>query len=83
MKTAEQYIESLRKLNLEVYLLGERVKNPVDHPIIRPSLNSVAMTFQLAQEEEHKNLMTTSSHLTGKRINRFTAIHQSAAGPGQ
>ncbi|MFH1757755.1 MAG: 4-hydroxyphenylacetate 3-hydroxylase family protein [Pseudomonadota bacterium] len=78
MKTPEQYIASLRKLNLEVYLLGERVKNPVDHPMIRPSLNSVAMTFQLAQEGEYKNLMTTSSHLSGKIVNRFTAIHQSA-----
>jgi 4-hydroxybutyryl-CoA dehydratase/vinylacetyl-CoA-Delta-isomerase len=78
MKTPEQYIESLRKLNLEVYLLGERVKDPVDHPIIRPSLNSVTMTFQLAQEDEHKGFMTTTSHLTGKTINRFTAIHQSS-----
>jgi 4-hydroxybutyryl-CoA dehydratase/vinylacetyl-CoA-Delta-isomerase len=76
MKTPDQYIESLRKLNLEVYLLGERVKNPVDHPILRPSLNSVAMTYQIAHEEESRELATTKSHLTGKAINRFTAIHQ-------
>jgi len=79
MKTPEQYIESLRKLKLEVYLLGERVKNPVDHPVIRPSLNSVAMTFQIAQEEASKELAMTRSHLTGKPINRFTAIHQTPA----
>ena len=78
MKTPEQYIESLRKLNLEVYLLGERVKNPVDHPMIRPSLNSVVMTYRLAAEKESQDLMTTPSHLTGKRINRFTTVHQSA-----
>ncbi|HSR10515.1 MAG TPA: 4-hydroxyphenylacetate 3-hydroxylase family protein [Thermodesulfobacteriota bacterium] len=79
MKTPEQYIESLRRLNLEVYLLGERVKNPVDHPMIRPSLNSVAMTYQLAGEKEGQDLATTSSHLTGRTINRFTAIHQTPA----
>ncbi len=78
MKTPEEYFASLRKLNLEVYLLGERVKDPVDHPMIRPSLNSVAMTFQIAREEAHKPLATTTSHLSGKTINRFTAIHQSA-----
>jgi 4-hydroxybutyryl-CoA dehydratase/vinylacetyl-CoA-Delta-isomerase len=78
MKTPEQYIKSLKKLNLEVYLLGERVRDPVEHPIIRPSLNSVVMTYQLAQEDDHKGLMTTTSHLTGKTVNRFTAIHQSA-----
>lgn len=77
MKTPQEYIDSLRKLNLEVYLMGERVKDPIDHPIIRPSLNSVAMTFQVAQEEDSKELATTQSHLTGKRVNRFTAIHQS------
>jgi 4-hydroxybutyryl-CoA dehydratase / vinylacetyl-CoA-Delta-isomerase len=76
MKTPEQYVESLRRLHLEVYLLGERIQNPVDHPMIRPSLNSVVMTYQLAQEPEHRSLMTTSSHLTGKTINRFAAIHQ-------
>lgn len=77
LMTKEQYIESLRKLNPKVYLFGELIKNPVDHPIVRPSLNSVAMTYELAEKEEYKDVMTTISHLTGKRINRFCNIHQS------
>jgi 4-hydroxybutyryl-CoA dehydratase/vinylacetyl-CoA-Delta-isomerase len=77
MKTPEQYEESLRKLNLKVYLLGERVNNPVDHPIIRPSMNSVKMTYALAQDPEHEDLMTATSHLTGHKINRFCHIHRS------
>jgi len=77
LKTPEQYEESLRALNLEVYLFGERVKSPVDHPIIRPSLNSVMKTYELAQNPEHSELMTVKSSLTGKRINRFTHLHQS------
>lgn len=76
MKTAKEYIDSLRQLNLEVYMFGERVKNPVDHPIIRPSLNCVAMTYQLAHRPEFQDLMTTLSPLTGKRVNRFTSLHQ-------
>jgi 4-hydroxybutyryl-CoA dehydratase/vinylacetyl-CoA-Delta-isomerase len=36
------------------------------------------MTYQLAQAKEHQELMTTTSHLSGKTINRFTAIHQSS-----
>lgn len=77
MKTPEQYEESLRKLNLKVYLLGEKVENPVDHPIIRPSMNSVKMTYALAQDPEHEDLMTATSHLTGHKINRFCHIHRS------
>ncbi len=74
--TKQQYIESLRKLNLKVYLMGELVENPVDHPMIRPSMNSVAMTYELAEEPEYKDLMTATSNLTGKTVNRFCHLHQ-------
>lgn len=77
LKTPQEYLDSLRKLNLEVYLLGERVKDPVDNPIIRPSLNSVIMTYELAQDPKYADLMVVNSHLTGEKINRFTHIHQS------
>ncbi len=77
MMTSEQYVESLRKLNLQVYFMGEKIENPVDHPVIRPSMNSVAMTYKLAEMDEYKDLMTATSNLTGKRINRFCHLHQS------
>ena len=77
MMTKDQYIESLRKMNLKVYLMGERIENPVDHPMIRPSMNSVAMTYELAEKEEYKDLMTATSNLTGRTINRFCHLHQS------
>jgi 4-hydroxybutyryl-CoA dehydratase / vinylacetyl-CoA-Delta-isomerase len=79
LKTPEQYEESLRKLNLKVYLQGELVKNPVDHPIIRPSMNSVKATYELAQDPEYAELMTATSHLTGEKVNRFCHLHQSPA----
>lgn len=77
MKTREEYIESLKKLNLEVYLLGEKVEDPTEHPIIKPSMNSVAMTYELAQQPEYEDLMTVTSSLNGEKINRFTHLHQS------
>lgn len=79
MMTSEQYVESLRKMKLRVYMFGKLVENPVDHPIIRPSLNSVAMTYTLAQMDEYKDIMTAVSNLTGERINRFCHLHQSPA----
>lgn len=77
MMTAEEYIKSLQKMDLKVYMFGERVKDPVNHPIIRPSLNSVAMTYELAQKKEYEDLMTAYSPLIGERINRFCHLHQS------
>ncbi|MCD5414616.1 MAG: 4-hydroxyphenylacetate 3-hydroxylase family protein [Clostridiales bacterium] len=75
--TKEQYIESLRKLNLKVYMFGELIENPIEHPIIRPSLNAIAMTYEMAGKPEHEDVMTAISHLSGRRVNRFTHIHQS------
>ena len=78
MMTGAQYEESLRKMNFKVYLQGERVENPVDHPIIRPSMNSVKATYELAELPEYEDLMIATSHLTGKKINRFCHLHQSS-----
>lgn len=77
LMNGEQYIESLRKLKIPVYMFGELVENPVDHPMIRPSINSVAMTYELAHDPEHEDLMTAVSNLSGERVNRFTHLHQS------
>lgn len=77
MKTRKEYIDSLKKLNLQVYLMGELVEDPTTHPIIAPSLNSIAMTYELAQQPEYEDLMTANSNLTGEKINRFTHLHQS------
>jgi len=77
LKTAAEYIESLRKLKLDLYLLGEKVENWVDNPIIRPSINAVAMTYKLAHEPKNKELATTDSMLTGKKVNRFNSLFES------
>ena len=76
MMTGAQYEESLRKLKLKVYLQGELVTSVVDHPIIRPSMNSVKATYELAEMPEYEDLMTATSSLTGKKINRFCHLHQ-------
>lgn len=77
LMTGEQYIESIRALHMNVYMFGKKIDCPVDDPILRPSLNSVRMTYDLAQMPEYEELMTAVSPYTGKRVNRFTHIHQS------
>jgi len=77
LNTAKDYIDSLRKLNLNIYLLGEKVENWVDHPIIRPSINAIAMTYKLAHEPENEALATADSPLTGKKVNKFNSLFAS------
>ncbi|MEI6153222.1 MAG: 4-hydroxyphenylacetate 3-hydroxylase family protein [Deltaproteobacteria bacterium] len=78
LMTSGEYIESLRKQKKRIFLAGELIENYVDHPIIRPSINACAMTYELSHQPEYEELLTTASSLTGNKINRFTHLHQSA-----
>src|SRR6478609_3481793 len=76
IKTAAEYIQSLRGRNMKVYLFGELVKEPVDHPMIRPSINAVAETYDLAEKDSE--MATAKSSITGLQVNRFLHIAESA-----
>lgn len=80
MMTGQEYKDSLRKRNIKVYFKGQLIPSAevIDHPYIRGHVNSAAMTYDLAMDPKNEDLMTATSHLTGKKINRFTHIHQSA-----
>jgi len=76
MMNANEYVESLKKLRKKVYMFGEEIRDITVHPFLKPTLNSIALTYQLAHDERYRDLLTATSHLTGRRINRFTHIPQ-------
>ncbi len=77
IKTADDYIQSLRDQERLVYYNGERVQDITAHPAFMPHINSAAKTYEMATRPEFEDLATAVSHLTGEKINRFTHIHQS------
>lgn len=77
IKNKKEYLNSLKSQNIKVYLFGKKVNNIVNHPYIRPSINSASMTYELAEKDEYGDLFIVKSHISGKDINRFTHIHQS------
>ena len=72
LRTGDDYIQSLRGRNLRVFYMGERIAEPVNHPVIRPSINAVARTYDLAIEDPE--LATAHSPLIGRRVNRFLHV---------
>ena len=69
------YLDSIKNRNLKIYLMGELIKEPLDHPIIRPSIEAMAETYELAVREPE--LASAISPYTGKKINRFLHIAES------
>lgn len=74
MRTAEDYLEGLRRLRRNVHFQGELV--PRDHAEIMPGIRVISETFK-ADDPELKGLGTATSHLSGEVINRFCNIHHS------
>ena len=72
IQNGEDYINSLKGRGLSVYLFGEKVIEPVDHDMIRPSINAVAQTYDLAIS--NPKLASVISPFTGERISRFLHI---------
>lgn len=77
MMTGKEYMESLKKLRPLVFYEGKQIAGVVGHPLIQPHINAAAVTYDIAHDLAFEDLGTTTSHLTGKKINRFTHIHQS------
>ena len=72
INNGDDYIESLRNRDLKIFYRGEQISDPVDHPVIRPSINAVAATYELAKT--HPELALVESPFTGKPVNRFLHV---------
>ena len=77
LMTSREYVESIRRMERNIYFLGEKIENPIEHPMLRPSMNCLIESYDMALMPEYEGLLTATSHLSGKKINRFNHIHQS------
>lgn len=75
IKTGEDYLNSLRGRPLKLFLFGKEEPNPVDNPLIRPSMNALRQTYDLAIEDPE--LATAHSPLINATVNRFLHIVES------
>jgi len=79
LKTGEEYLKSIKSLNLEAQVMGRKTGDLTEHPLVAPSLSAVAATFDGAHSdcEETRRLFCTPSSICGDEVSRFTHLHQS------
>jgi 4-hydroxybutyryl-CoA dehydratase/vinylacetyl-CoA-Delta-isomerase len=70
LKTANEFLDTIKKMKPRVYIGGKWVKNLLDNPVTRSMVMANAAMYSLAEDPAHKEVMVATSHLTGEPINR-------------
>jgi 4-hydroxybutyryl-CoA dehydratase/vinylacetyl-CoA-Delta-isomerase len=73
--SAEDYRRSLAGRKLRVFLFGQQLQDPINHPMIQPSVNAMAETYALAERDPQ--LASAESDISQRRVNRFLHIARS------
>jgi 4-hydroxybutyryl-CoA dehydratase/vinylacetyl-CoA-Delta-isomerase len=75
--TAKQYTDSLKKLHPTAYILGEKVKNVHEHPLIKHMTAAVARTYEMENDPEGRKFLVTKSDLIDEEVSRFVKFYKS------
>ncbi len=77
LKTVEQYYKSLEDLHPTAYILGEKVENVHEHPLIKHMVAAVARTYELENDPEGRKHLVARSELVGEEVSRFVKFYES------
>ena len=76
LMSGNDYRESLRKYKPTVYVDGRKVESVADDPALAPGVNAVALTYDLALNEDLAPVMRTE--VAGRIVNRMLGIPKSS-----
>jgi len=64
----KDYIEALKRRRPEIWIDGQRVNDPANHPIFRRPVESIAKLYDMQHEAEWSDILTYPSPDTGDRV---------------
>lgn len=73
LMTGKEYVESLRKYNPDIQVKGKKVTSVADEPLFQPGINAIAVTYELAHQEQHQDIMLATLS-DGTKVNRLNAL---------
>jgi len=76
-RTADEFKASLRELKPNIYKKGKLIEDPVGDPFTQRTIEGHAQIFEASRDPRYQDLLTTVSHLTGKRISRYLSVIRS------
>ena len=77
LMTKEQYYKSLETIHPTAYILGEKVENVYEHPLIRQMTAAVAKTYEMEHDPEGRKYLVAKSDLIDEEVSRFVKFYKS------
>jgi len=76
VRTYEEYLASLRAMRPNIYKFDEVIEDVTVHPSTRRTVEGHGWTYKAAADQDLRDMVTTTSHLTGDPISRYLSILQ-------
>lgn len=77
LKSGSQYLDSLRLLNPNVFVAGQKIDNVVDNKFFKTSLKEMAKFYDWQINPETRDDFTFDSPLIGEKVGFWTYLRQS------
>lgn len=74
MRTSKEYKESLQKMRPNIYKFGQLITDVTTNLMTKRTIEGHAQIFDAAKKPDYKDLLTTTSHLTGESISRYLSL---------
>ena len=78
LMSAQDYCESLKEYTPNVYVRGSKVECVVNHPLLKPGVNAIGMSYDFARMNEHRQYALAKQHTSGNVVNRFVHINRNS-----
>jgi len=75
--TSEEYLASVKKMKPRVYIGGKWINNLLENPVTKSMVMANAAVYDLAQDQEYREIMVAASHLTGEPVSRNLHVARS------
>jgi 4-hydroxyphenylacetate 3-monooxygenase len=79
LRTGQDFLSDLKRSPRSIYVDGEKVSNPAEHPAFRAGARSIAALFDFAAAQENRETMTYPSPDTGAPVWRCWQIPRTHA----
>lgn len=78
LKTGAQYLESIKAQRPNVYKWGKLIEDVTTNPATRNAVNVIAKIYDKCAEDKYKDILTTTSFLSGKQAHRWNTLMNTA-----